>query len=155
MRCSPNAERKYFVRPVKRISGGSRLLERDRVADEVRPQPAHDVSTTAYCTPTSTFASVCRVGRSFAQFLDRDELEEDVVVGHDAEQVVARVFGRDEPLRAGVHLAELHRVAADLLLNSSRYGSNFVPPWMTSRRSGQTSAIVFLPVTSFSLSNST
>ena len=72
--------------------------------------------TTAYCTPISTFASVCRVRPFLAQLLDRHELEEHVVIGHDAEQAVARVFGGDEPFRAGVDLAVLDGVAADLLL---------------------------------------
>ena len=40
-------------------------------------------------------------------------------------------------------------------LNRSRYGSNLVPPWTISRRSGHASATVAFPVTSFSRANST
>ena len=48
MRCSPNAERKYFVRPVKRISGGFRFSNATVSPTRYDHTPAHDVRITAY-----------------------------------------------------------------------------------------------------------
>ena len=91
------------------------LLERHRVAEQVRPQPRTRRDDHRVLHPDLHVRQRVPGREVAAELVHRDELEEDVVIRHHPEQLVPRVFGRDEPLRTRIHFAELHRVAADLL----------------------------------------
>jgi hypothetical protein len=54
-------------------------------------------------------------GAVTVKFLHGNKLEEDAVVRHEPQQVIARILGGDEPFGAWIDFDEAHAVAADLL----------------------------------------